>query len=208
MPRALTDEPLTAQPGPSLKASSKAERERAWRALYHDQFDRIYRLVYRCGVRSAEVEDVVQQVFTIAYRKIDSHDPLRNPGNWLYGIALRVVRDHHRWYRVRRVKQALLEATVGAEHGAAQGLGKSPRASAEATQTQARIAAALARMSPKLREVLVLTDIEECGLDEAAAILDVPKNTVRSRRQRARESFQKIWRQHAPTEEQHGPNAH
>lgn len=51
----------------------------------------------------------------------------------------------------------------------------------------------LARLSPEHRAILVLREIE--GLDEesAAALLDIPKGTVKSRLARARASFRKAW---------------
>jgi DNA-directed RNA polymerase specialized sigma24 family protein len=48
-------------------------------------------------------------------------------------------------------------------------------------------------MSPKLREVLVLSELEELDLTEVAMILDIPKNTVRSRRKLARDQFARLW---------------
>lgn len=172
-----------------LRSASTAEREEAWRALYAHEFDRVYRLVSRFGVSGSEIEDVTQQVFLVAYRRIVEIDELRSVRAWLRGIAVRVVADHHRWRRVRRLKQWLVETTFG-EAAVEQ---RSPERRAEASQTQQQIGAVLCLMSPKLRAVLVLCDIEECSVTEAAAALDVPVNTVRSRRRLARESFQRLW---------------
>ncbi len=185
---------------PALASDCKVERERAWRLLYQGNFDRIYRLVCRLGVAGAEVEDVVQQVFTIAFRKIDAQERVDNPNAWLYGIAIRVVRDHHRWRRVRRLKQSLLDATVRASAAPPQ----NPEAETKAAQTHQRVAEILQLMSPKLREVLVLSDIEECGPSEVADVLGIPVNTVRSRKQRARVAFQALWEQRHGKESQHG----
>ncbi len=60
-----------------------------------------------------------------------------------------------------------------------------------------RIGEVLRTLSPKLRSVLVLADIEECSLAEVAEAVGAPINTVRSRRRLAREAFQREWERRA-----------
>jgi RNA polymerase sigma-70 factor (ECF subfamily) len=66
--------------------------------------------------------------------------------------------------------------------------------SARDPQTAVDITDTLRRLSPEHRAVLVLRDLE--GLDEraAAALLEVPEGTAKSRLHRARASFRKAWR--------------
>ncbi|GAA4225736.1 RNA polymerase sigma-70 factor (ECF subfamily) [Streptosporangium album] len=52
---------------------------------------------------------------------------------------------------------------------------------------------ALERLSPEHRAVLVLRDLEGLGEQQAAAVLDLPQGTVKSRLHRARLSFRKAW---------------
>jgi RNA polymerase sigma-70 factor (ECF subfamily) len=182
----------TEDPSVGLRSSSALEANAAWRALYDEQFVRVYRLVCRFGVATADAEDVTQQVFVTAYRRIQEVDEVHSVPGWLRGIATRVTSEYHRWWRVRRVKQWVVEAV-----GGARGAGHAPPDRAtEAAQTQARVAAVLRRMTPKLRAVLVLCDIDECSASEAADALDIPVNTVRSRRRLAREAFQELWEKH------------
>lgn len=163
-------------------------RERAWRALYDGHYARVYRLVCRYGVEPADVEDLVQRVFVIAFRRIGEVGDVRDPGAWLRGIGVRVVAQHRRWRKVREVKRWLVRdaGVVAAEPMA-------PDRSAVAQQELARVRAVLDRMSGKLRDVLVLCDIEDCSPSEAAEALGIPVNTVRSRRRLARAKFQELW---------------
>jgi RNA polymerase sigma-70 factor (ECF subfamily) len=172
-----------------LRSSSDAERNEAWRTLYDAQFDRVYRLVARFGVPSAEVEDVTQQVFMVAYRRIAEVGAIGNVGGWLRGITTRVIADHHRWRRVRRVKAFMVDALYGDDAT----VRSTPASDAESAQVQEQVGAVLRQLSPKLRAVLVLCDIEELELAEVAENLAIPVNTVRSRRRLARESFQRLW---------------
>lgn len=176
-------------PGCRLRSVSAAERDQAWRALYDREFERVYRLAYRFGVPGAEVEDVAQQVFLIAYRRIGEVEPVVNVHAWLRGITVKVVADHHRWRRVRRLKQWLVDAFYDdAGSGAA-----TPAAQVEHAEVAEEIADVLRRLSPKLRSVLVLCDVEGCSLAEVAETVGAPVNTVRSRRRLAREAFQSEW---------------
>lgn len=176
-----------------LRSASPEERDLAWRALYDAEFARVYRLASRFGVAAAEVEDVAQQVFVIAHRRIADMEQVSNLRGWLRGIAVKVIADHHRWRRVRRIKAWLVEALYS-EVDAAR---SSPGRDAEQAELRERIGEVLRALSPKLRSVLVLADIEECSLAEVAEAVGVPVNTVRSRRRLAREAFQREWERRA-----------
>jgi len=175
----------------SLRSASRAEREAAWRAVYDEHFDNVYRLACRFGVPLADVEDVAQRAFVVAHRRIQEIDEVRNVGAWLRAIVVRVVAEHHRWLRVRRVKQWVLRASAELERAQV----RTPERDAAAQQAQAMVARVLSRMSPKLRDVLVLLELEQLDLAETAETLAIPVNTVRSRRRLAREQFQRVWQE-------------
>ena len=173
----------------ALRSPSVQERDDAWRAMYDEHFAWVYRLVFRFGVPQSDVEDVTQQIFLVAYRRMLEVERIDNVPGWLRGVVVRVVSGHHRWRKVRRVKKWLVDSTMRA--GARPP--ESPQQRVEVAETQKLVGAVLAEMSPKLRAVLVLADIEECPVREVATALDIPVNTVRSRRRLAREAFQKKW---------------
>lgn len=172
-----------------LRAGAREERDRAWRDLFDAHVDRIHRLAFKFGVREAEVEDVTQRIFVIAHERLAEALVVEDVGAWLRGIGVRVIADHHRWWRVRAMKRWLVNDTMTPD--AARG----PEQDASAKQTQARVADVLERMSPKLREALVLLEMEECAPAEVAQITGAPVNTVRSRARLAREQFQKLWQE-------------
>jgi len=184
----LTSETTVAQ----LRSATTAERDRAWSTVYEEHFDRIYRLAYRYGVPSAEVEDVAQRVFLIAHRRIHEVQELTSVGAWLKGIAVRVIADHRRWRRVRTLKAWIVRSE---EQRLASARERCPEASAVAAQAQELAARIFDRMSPKLRDVLVLVDVEGSSADECAEILRIPVNTVRSRLRLARAEFDRLRKQ-------------
>jgi RNA polymerase sigma-70 factor (ECF subfamily) len=176
-----------------LRSRDATDREQAWQELYRSHFDGIYRLVCRFGVLALEAEDVTQTVFVRAHAQLERCADIRHLRAWLRGIAVRAVAEHLRWRRVRRVKQRLLRATVEASAT----LPPTPERSCDARERQRLVAEVVSCMSAKLRSVLVLLEIEECTLEETASILQIPINTVRSRRRLAREQFERLWRKRA-----------
>jgi RNA polymerase sigma-70 factor (ECF subfamily) len=186
---------------PARVASSAWARECVWRSLYDESFDTIYRLAFSLGVPAGEIEDVVQRVFLVAYRRLrELQDEVHHPRAWLRGIAVRVVCEHRRWRRVRRVKRWLLQTTVDAS---AEERSTTPEELAHVAEARQMVHRVLNRMSPKLRDVLVLLEIEECPVQEVATILRIPGNTVRSRKRLARAEFERLWRRHVGREEPH-----
>lgn len=183
---------LTADPRLGALCSSSDEvRDASWRTLYREEAGRVARLVSRHGVAPADVEDVTHQVFLAAYRRLGEVADVRNVGAWLGGIAVRTAADHRRWRNVRRTNRWIVEALYEGQPGDRW----CPSRDLEQTRLASRVADVLRRMSPKLRPVLVLCDIEEIEPGEVAAILRIPFNTVRSRRRLARVAFEKLWRE-------------
>lgn len=183
------DATLTESEVSRLRSESEVERNRAWRRVYDESFDSVYRLACRSGVHTDEAEEICQKVFAIAHRKLGEAGMIANLQGWLYGITLRVVRQHFRWQRVRQVKAWVLPNA----HGVVPAEMPSPEAAATHTELQEKVNQVLCNMSAKLREVLVLVEIEDLRPQEAAEILAIPVNTVRSRRRLAQEDFRRRW---------------
>jgi RNA polymerase sigma-70 factor (ECF subfamily) len=179
----------TTLPRSEADADALVRRDQLWSELYDAHFDAVYRLIRRLGVDAGEAEDVTQRVYLRAHGLLLSSDEIIHPLAWLRAIAVRVVAEHHRFFRLRRLKAWLLEASLRAE-------ARDPRTPVEEialAEQQRQVAEILAEMSAKLREVLVLADLEGCPQSEVAAVLHIPVNTVRSRRNLARKDFEKRW---------------
>jgi RNA polymerase sigma-70 factor (ECF subfamily) len=181
---------------PGIDAAAEADRrddaelpERAFRVFYERYFDLAYGFISRYGIGANDVEDLVQRVFVVVQDRADEIGQLEKPEAWLRAIAVRVVHEHYRWRRVRRAHAWLVEHSWA---GRAVDE-RTPERAALASEAIGRAQLVLQRMSAKLRDALVLLDIEELSAREAAEILGVPENTVRSRRALARSEFRKLW---------------
>lgn len=185
--------PPTPAREPAPTAAISGPRDQVWAALYERHVEDVYRLVRRAGVHAAEAEDVTQRVFLRVHELLGQTPEVVHPLAWLRAITVRVVSEHHRFWRLRRVKHWLVETAPAARQGTRP---PTPEDRASASEEQARVADVLARMSAKLREVLVLADLEELPPGEVATILGIPTNTVRSRRGLARAQFARLWERH------------
>jgi RNA polymerase sigma-70 factor (ECF subfamily) len=160
----------------------------AWRALYEEHFDALFRVVSRLGVEGTDREDIVQRAFELAFVKVSAGLPLAEVGPWLRGTTGHLVRAHRRWRRVRRFHASVVEAIFAEREGPA-----TPQNEMSRSETRTQIEKTMGRMSPKLRDVLVLLEVEDLSVEEVGQILGIPVNTVRSRLRLAREQFRGLW---------------
>src|SRR5262245_44836563 len=65
-------------------------------AIYEAHVAYVWRVVQRLGVPESSADDAVQDVFLVVHRKLDGFEGRSSIRTWLYGIALRVARDHRR----------------------------------------------------------------------------------------------------------------
>jgi RNA polymerase sigma-70 factor, ECF subfamily len=130
-------------------------------------------LAYALRRTDAETaEDVVAEVFLVAWRRAE-RVPDREPVLWLYAVARRVLANERRATRRREALVDVLGALAGG-HGAAREPGGSP------------LTAALGRLRPDDREVLMLTAWEGLDATRAATVLGCTPQAVHTRLHRAR----------------------
>jgi RNA polymerase sigma-70 factor (ECF subfamily) len=168
-------------PPPALTERSARDGARAFRAMYDQQLDFVWRNLRRLGVTTAEADDKAQEVFVIAHRRFgDFEDRGHGPRAWLFQIVLRVASD------ARRHRRRHPEEPDGGD--------SLDRQSVEPTQTDelarrealGQLDRALETIDVGRRAVLVLHEIEEMTAPEIAEILGIPLNTVYSRLRVAR----------------------
>jgi RNA polymerase sigma-70 factor, ECF subfamily len=159
----------------------------AQRAFYERYAAFVVRTARRLGTPPADIEDVTQEVFSVAFQKLKSFRG-DDPSNWLYRICQREVQYRH---RTRRIRQALTRIF---------GLGPAPaeiegqERVAARHEAERRVGEILAAMNPKKREVFVLFEIEGLSGELIAARIGCPIDTVWTRLFYARREFTKIAR--------------
>lgn len=187
---AASDEP--AQSTTQARVASRALTDAAgFSALYEETIEFVYRSVRRLGAPASSLDDVVQDVYVVAHKKLPSFRGESSLRTWLYGIVLHVVR-HHR----RSATRAGLHGTIDQrgeldpEHVADREQLR-PDRQAERSDAYRTLLRVLDRLDDDKRELFVLAELEELPVTEIAALYGVKANTAYSRLRLAREAFER-----------------
>ncbi len=180
MVAAMTAPPAVQKIDSELIESSLTEPESF--ALLFDRYSAmLYRYVSRrLGPQAAE--DVVGETFLAAFGKRHRYDLSRPDARpWLFGIATKLVARHHRAEaaRYRALRRAPLD-------GPAEGPAERVADGVTALAARPALAAALAALPRRDRDVLLLVAWGDLEYGQVAQALGVPVGTVRSRLFRAR----------------------
>ncbi len=140
----------------------------------------VYGYLTRTGVRASERDDLFQEVFCKVHRASQKKMPAGPVKPWILRIAVNTARDHFRRAKVRSVVK--LDADAGEAERPA------PGADAElaARETARFLEEAIQRLPIAQREALLLASVAELGVKGAAEVLEVPRETVKTRLRRAR----------------------
>jgi len=151
-------------------------------AIHAAHADFVWSALQRFGVRDADLEDALQEVFVVVHRRLDSYDGSSKVTTWLYGIAMRVAAAFRRKAHVRR-ERAVEEVPEGDDEGL------SPEEAASRSQARATLQEILDEMDLDRRAVFVMFEVEELSCEEIAALVGIPVGTVYSRLHKARKEF-------------------
>lgn len=166
----------------ALRAAVLAGDEAAWHVLYDRHFDSVYAYVHaRTGRDGHRTEEVVQECWTVAVRRIRAFDPAQGSfGDWLRGIAHRLLlNERRRWARRFRLREE-------------KGVTESPDA-APTVATSECVAVALTSLPERYQDVL-RAKYEECRpVADIAGDWGVSEKAVESLLSRARQAFREAW---------------
>ena len=152
--------------------------------VYESYFRYVWRCLRSLGVRDAQLEDALQDVFIVVQRRLPEFDGRAAVRTWLYAIALRIARKYRE--RARR-EPASLEAAR--EHDPELSA-EAPSAVSEHERERLSLARrALSSLDDDKREIFVLARVEQMSAPEIANVLRIPLNTVYSRLRAARLAF-------------------
>jgi RNA polymerase sigma-70 factor (ECF subfamily) len=161
--------------------------EPTFEAIYREHFRFVWRSVRRFGIRGAAVDDVVQEIFLVVHRRLESFEARSSTKTWLYGILRRVVADHRR--SLRR-KPTWLEGNESEIDDVSDSLAKGPEASAAEAEQVRLLYRVLDALDEDKREVFILAELEGMTLLEIGEALEINPNTASSRLRAARQRFE------------------
>ncbi|BCJ48278.1 DNA-directed RNA polymerase sigma-70 factor [Actinoplanes ianthinogenes] len=174
-------------PPAGLRLTGPHAKER-FAALFDEHAPGLWRYLAR-QVGASQAEDVVAETFLAAWSGRGDYRPERGSARaWLFGIAVNLLRRHHRVQaQQQRMSQRLtthVESVGGPEDGVA--------ARVDARTHVAALAAAIAALPDGDRDVLLLSSLGELSTKEIATALGIPEGTVRSRLHRVRRDLRAL----------------
>ena len=150
----------------------------AFEELYQRHATRLYNLAYRMAGGPTEAEDLLQDIFLLAYRKLGSFRGDSSLGTWLYRLAMNHCLDVLRSRQTRMGHQTdSLDEEGAAEVAAAPAIGAVSRMDLER---------AIETLPPACRAAFLLHDVEGFGHEEVGSILGISEGTSKSQVHKAR----------------------
>jgi RNA polymerase sigma-70 factor, ECF subfamily len=170
-----------------LQSAVLAGDERAWQSWYDESYEPLSRYVeWRCAGRRDWADEVVQETWLTAVRRVRKFDPRQGPFlAWLRGIAANVLRNHLRRQKTARQRQRPID-------GELESAAEASREDQDQTQ---RIAAALSGLSERHEAVLRAKYLEGFSVAEIAATWGQTPKTIESLLTRARQTFRELYEQ-------------
>jgi RNA polymerase sigma-70 factor (ECF subfamily) len=141
-------------------------------------------VAWRYGIRQADLEDVVSEVFVKLYRNLHRFRPDHPFSTWLYRLSANHAVDHIRRRRKERGRTEMPAQVADPAAGAG--------ASLESDERARLLRDALVDLSVPYREAIELVYVEGLRVDDAAERLGVPSGTVKTRLMRGREALRRI----------------
>jgi RNA polymerase sigma-70 factor, ECF subfamily len=176
----------TLDPESSLVARCLKGDETAWEELVRLNTRKVYGLCYRFTGSGSEAQDLTQEVFLRVFRTIRTFRSSEGSfGTWLARVTRNLLIDHYRRTRQERVTDSIEEQLPMLEEAGAAASVR-PDQGVAGREASEILQATLQKLSPDLREAVILRDLQEMEYREIAEVLGIPEGTVKSRINRGR----------------------
>ena len=172
-------------PPPDSSATGATWQTASFQEVYDTQVGMVRRTLRRQGIAGADLLDLTQRVFLIAFVRLPTFEGRSTLSTWFHGICTRVTSAHRR--------SAIVRHELSTDPGTlAESLEAVQTVSAEAGlagETEAR--RAIGKLPEAQRLVFVLFEVYELDGPEIASLLNIPMGTVRSRLRYARRTLRR-----------------
>jgi RNA polymerase sigma-70 factor, ECF subfamily len=184
----------TLDPDSSLVSRCMRGEETAWEDLVKLHTRKVYGLCYRFTGSASEAQDLTQDVFMRVYKTLKTFRSSEGSfATWLARVSRNLLIDHYRRTRQERVTDSIEEQLPMMDQtgGAAAVRPDHAYAGREASEI---LQVTLQKLSPDLREAVILRDLQEMEYREIADVLQIPEGTVKSRINRGRAELTRLLR--------------
>lgn len=173
-----------------LRSAAAGDRN-AFSVLVRRHQRSLHRHLARLVGTQDDAMELAQETFVRAWQALPRREPTASFRTWLFRIARNAALDHLR--RRRAVEFVPLDETHEPEQP-----GADPERRARLSQEVRQLEAALARLTPEHREILLLREIEDMSYEAIGGVLGVSDGTVKSRLARARAALVEQMRKETP----------
>jgi RNA polymerase sigma factor (sigma-70 family) len=166
----------------------------AWEELVRRHTRRIFNLCYRFTGNGTEAEDLSQEVFLRVYKTLGSYRSAYGGfATWMTSVTRNLLIDHYRRTKRDRITDSLEDTMPVVENK--ESAGRRPDQQLLLGELSSQVHTALTKLSPELREAVILRDLQQLEYNEIRQVLDVPEGTVKSRINRGRIELARILQQ-------------
>ena len=170
--------------------------EAAWEELVRQHTRQVYGLCFRFTNSAQEAQDLTQDVFLRVFKTIKTFRSAEGSFHtWLARVTRNLLIDHYRRTRQERVTDSIEEQLPMLQETGVAAAARPDQvlAGREASDI---LEATLQKLSPDLREAVILRDLQEMEYREIANVLDIPEGTVKSRLNRGRAELARLLKKH------------
>jgi RNA polymerase sigma-70 factor, ECF subfamily len=163
----------------------------AWEELVRRHARRVFNICYRFTGNRTEAEDMSQEVFLRIYKTLPSYRPSFGAfPTWLTSVTRNLLVDHYRRTRRDRVTDSMEDVMPQIENK--ESTARTPDKLALEAELSEQLQQGLSKLSPELREAVILRDLQGLEYGEIQVVLQVPEGTVKSRINRGRIELAKV----------------
>jgi RNA polymerase sigma-70 factor (ECF subfamily) len=149
---------------------------------------KVFHISYKFTGKHDEAEDLTQEIFLKVFRSLDKFNRDADFGTWLSSVARNYCIDRYR--ASKREKEVLVEDAIA--YDLAPASSGNPYRALEDQDRRSLVRRGLDQLPGKLREAVILRDLQGLSYQEMAARLALPEGTVKSRINRGREELARL----------------
>ncbi len=165
----------------------------AWEEMVRTHTRRVYGLCYRFTGKDGEAQDLTQEVFLRVYRTLKTFRATEGAfTTWLARLTRNLLIDNYRRTRQERLTDSIEEQLPMIQEPASNE--SRPESMVAGREASEILQAGLQKLSPELREAVILRDLQDLEYREIAGILRIPEGTVKSRLNRGRAELARVLR--------------
>jgi len=161
----------------------------AWEEVVLRYRRRVFHIAYKFTGKHDDAEDLTQEIFLKVFKSLDKFNQSADFSTWLGSVARNYCIDHYR--ASKREREVLVEDLVAFDLAPASA-GSNPYRALEDRDRRSFLRRGLDSLPAKLREAVVLRDLQGLSYQEMADQLGLPEGTVKSRINRGREELSRL----------------